>query len=177
MKIAILLLMLIMSSIASAQTVDDIWKPIHQFIGEWQGTGDGEPGKGEYIRSYARIFDGKYIEVRNKATYPPQPKNAKGEVHEDIGYVSYDKIRKTFVVRQFHKEGFVNQYKLDSISPDGRKLIFISESIENIPSGWRARETWELLEGNGMIETFELAGPGKEFKVYTRIELKRAAKK
>lgn len=49
------------------------------------------------------------------------------------------KGRKTFVLRQFHIEGFVNQFKIESISPDGKTIIFISESIENIPVGYRQR--------------------------------------
>ena len=51
-------------------------------------------------------------------------------------------MRKTFVFRQFHGEGFVNQYTLDSLSGDKKMLVFVSEAIENIPQGWRARETY-----------------------------------
>ena len=38
------------------------------------------------------------------------------------------------MLRQFHIEGFVNQYKLESISADGKTIVFISEAIENIPA-------------------------------------------
>jgi hypothetical protein len=44
------------------------------------------------------------------------------------------------VFRQFHVEGFVNQYALDTSSTADR-LVFLSEAIENIPAGFRARET------------------------------------
>jgi len=47
--------------------------------------------------------------MRNQSTYPPQAKNPKGEQHEDRGFISYDKARKKFVLRQFHVEGFVNR--------------------------------------------------------------------
>jgi len=53
----------------------------------------------------------------------------------------------------------VNQYKLDSISPDKRTIVFLSENIENIASGWKAKETYNLLNENEFIETFELAEP------------------
>lgn len=174
MKTLLILTILLIPIVSSAQTSDDIWKPFQTFIGEWKGTSDGEPGKGTYERSYKFIFDGRFIEVRNKSVYPKQEKNPKGETHEDVGYVSYDKIRKTFVLRQFHKEGYVNQYKLESISGDGKTLVFISEWIENIPDGWRARETYHIGT-NEFTENFELAEPGKEFKVYSKADLKRVA--
>lgn len=56
------------------------------------------------------MLNDRFIEVRNTSTYPPQDKNPKREVHDDIGYISVDGARKRLVLRQFHIEGFVNQY-------------------------------------------------------------------
>ena len=136
--------------------------------------GEGEPGKGAYERSFEFILNSNFLEIRNKATYPPSPHNKNmGEVHEDIGYLSYDGSRKIFILRQFHKEGFVNQYRLDSISPDKKTLVFITEAIENIPPGWKAKETWQVSGENTFSETFELAESGKEFNVYTRVKFSK----
>ena len=79
----------------------------------------------------------------NVSTYPPQPKNEKGEVHEHRSYFSYDRARRTLVLRQFHKEGFVNQYAVQGGDPGGT-IVFESEALENVPSGWKARETYEI---------------------------------
>ena len=79
------------------------------------------------------------IQMKNKTVYAPTKENPKGYIHEDFGTLSYDKVRKTFVFRQFHIEGFVNQYVLESISPDGKTIIFVTESIENIPKGYRCQ--------------------------------------
>ena len=94
--------------------------------------------------------------------------NPKGYVHEDFGVISYDKSRKIFVFRQFHIEGFVNQYILESISPDGKTIVFITETIENIPKGWRGRETYTVNEGKVLSEVFDLAEPNKDFELYTK---------
>ena len=152
---------------------DSVWLPLKNMIGTWTGTSDGQPGKGTYERSYQLVLNKKFIEVKNKSTYPPSPENSKGEVHEDRGYISYDKSRKTFVLRQFHIEGFVNQFKIESIAADGKTIVFISESIENIPAGYRARETYKIVSENEFNETFELAEPGKEFELYSKAILKR----
>jgi len=152
---------------------DSVWIPLKSMIGTWTGTSEGQPGKGNYERTYQIVLNKKFIEIRNKSTYSPSKDNPKGEVHEDHGFISYDKSRKTFVLRQFHMEGFVNQYKIESISPDRKTIVFISESIENIPAGFRAKETYQILSENEFIETFELAEPGKDFELYSKAVLKR----
>lgn len=151
----------------------DVWQPLQYLIDTWEGTSKGEPGEGVVQREYHFIMNNKFIEVKNKSTYAPQEKNPKGEVHEDYGIISFDKTRKIFVLRQFHIEGFINQYAQDSISDDGKSIIFTSESIENIASGWRARETYNFISNDTLVETFALAAPGKDFKVYSESRLHR----
>ena len=51
--------------------------------------------------------------------------------------------------------------------------MFTTEAIENIPPGWRARETY-VIGADRLEEIFELAEPGKDFAVYSRNRLTRA---
>lgn len=171
----ILFIIFIMSAFVSAQTTaqPDSWRPVRYFIGVWEGAGKGEPGESKVEREYKFTLNDKFIHVSHKSVYPPQPKNPKGEIHDDLGFLSYDKSRKQFLLRQFHVEGFVVQYVLSSISEDGKTLVFNSESIENIGAGWRSRETWKILNDNEFTETFELSGPGKEFETYVENRFKR----
>ena len=69
-------------------------------------------------------------------------------------------------MRQFHGEGFVNQY-VGTPGADGRSIVFETEAIENIPPGCRARETYRFVGPDEVLETFELAGPGKGFEIYS----------
>ena len=174
MKTILTIVLLSIASLAFAQTSkqDSIWRPMKYFIGTWKGIGESNGEKGDYERSYQFVLNKKFIEINNKSTYPPTDKKTKGEVHEDKGYISYDKGRKTFILRQFHIEGFVNQYKLDSISLDSKTIVFISESIENIPTGWRAKETYQIVNDGEFMETFELAEPNKGFELYSKVTLK-----
>jgi hypothetical protein len=107
--------------------------------------------------------------VKNKSSYAPQEKNPKGEIHEDVGFISFDKAEQKLVLRQFHIEGFVNQYKSENPLDTASPLIFVSYAIENIPPGWRARETYQVVSENEFTETFELAPPGKDFFVYSKV--------
>jgi THAP4-like, heme-binding beta-barrel domain len=167
-SIIFFLLFIPFTSVAQLSKADSLWLPFTNLIGTWKGAGEGIDGKGNYERSYQFVLDKKYIEVKNKSTYPPTTDKPKGYVHEDIGYISYDKIRKRFIFRQFHSEGFINQYVLESTSGDGKTIVFISESIENIPAGWRAKETYKVTNGGEFSEVFELAEPGKDFTNYSK---------
>jgi hypothetical protein len=142
-------------------------------IGKWQGTTEGQPGKGTVEREYVRILRDTFVRVTNRSVYPPQERNPKGEQHEDVGILSFDGSRKRIVFRQFHVEGFVNQYVQED--PAGEQaLVFVTESIENVPSGWRARETYNFIGADEFEEVFELAAPGKPFELYSRARLRRA---
>jgi hypothetical protein len=149
----------------------DRWTPIRFLLGTREGTSSGQPGSGTVRREYRLVLRDQFIEVRNTSTYLPQEKNPKGEVHEDVGYISYDRSRKVFVFRQFHVEGFVTTY---ITGPNALpELVFTSETLENLPSGWRARETYRVTGDNTFVEVFELAEPGKEFSVYSETRLSR----
>ncbi len=87
-------------------------------------------------REYRFALGDRFIQVNGKSTYPPQGKNPKGEVHDDVGFMSYDTGAQKLVLKQFHIEGFVNHCVLDSISEDGRTIMFVTAAIENIPAGW-----------------------------------------
>lgn len=158
----------------SAQTppVPDPFERASVLIGRWEGTAEGQPGKGTVRREYTRALNGRFIRVHNRSEYPAQEKNPKGEIHEDEGFISLDRSRKKLVLRQFHVEGFVNQYVEDDGTTPSR-LVFTSEAIENIPAGWRARETYVVHGPDEIEEIFELADSGKPFEVYSRSRLKR----
>jgi hypothetical protein len=76
------------------------------------------------------------------------------------------------VFREFHVEGYVNQYVLEE-HIDGSLFTFVTESIENIPSDWRARTTIEILSEDRFREVFDLAGPGEEWACYITNEFQR----
>lgn len=147
---------------------------LQRFIGRWTGEGEGQPGKSTVERTYEVTLGGRFILARHRSTYAPQAKNPKGEVHDDVGYFSFDKARKRFVFRQFHVEGFVNQFVAATPSFDNGTLVFNSEAIENIPAGWRARETYTFTGADAFEEISELAEPAKDFAVYSHNRFMRA---
>jgi hypothetical protein len=149
----------------AAQT--DPWANLRVLEGKWEGPTTGKPGKGITAREYRFEMNGKFLSQRNKVVWE------KAEIHEDFSYLSYDTRQKKIVWRQFHSEGFVHEYTLDSISADGKSLEFSSVRIENIPPGFRAKESYRMLSADEIESTFWLAEPGKNFEVYTETRLRR----
>jgi hypothetical protein len=170
--IAVLLAALGMTTAPLQPAAEDPLAPLDRLIGRWQGTTDGRPGKGTVEREYTRILSGRYVQENGLNVYPPQEKNPKGERHEEMGIFSFDRARKRIVFRQFHVERFVTQY-VQEPSAAGEPLVFVTEAIENIPAGWRARETYTFINADEFEEVFELAESGKPFEVYSRSRLKR----
>jgi hypothetical protein len=164
-------------AVAEGQAQPDVWQPVRFLVGAWEGTAEGQAGAGTVRRQYAFVLKDRYLHETNVSTYPPQAANKAGEVHEHWSFFSYDRHRKTLVLRQFHQEGFVNQYVLSA--PDSRadRLVFTSERFENFDNSWTARETYEIRSPDEFVEIFELRAPGKDFEVYSRNTFTRANRK
>jgi len=58
-------------------------------------------------------------------------------------------------------EQVVTNWPVATNSADGKTLRFVTESIENIPDGWRERETYKVVNQDEFTEVFEL-GPTAE---------------
>lgn len=151
---------------AQGEKKADVWQALKFLEGKWVGQGDGMSGVSTVVQTYQFVLGNKYLQMRTKSVFKPQEKNPKGEVHEDMGMVSYDNFRKTFVLRGFYIEGFVNQYVLDSQSSDDKTLTFVSEAIENAPPGTKAKLIFKIIADGEMEESFHVAFPGKDFSCY-----------
>ena len=159
--------LLLLSANAPAAEPSTGLQQLEFLIGTWRGTSSGEPGNGTIERECARVLNGRFVECRTTVTYPAREKNPKGEVHVENAIFSFDKKAKKLRLRQFHGEGFANSYV------EAAPLTFETVEIENIPAGWRARETYKQPSADAYEETFELSEPGKEFTLYSRSTLQR----
>lgn len=160
--------------VTGQQTKPDPWEPIRFLVGDWMGRAEGQAGTGTVRRNYSFVLKDRYLHEKNVSTYPPQEANKAGEIHEHWSFFSYDRDRAILVLRQFHQEGFVNQYTLNTANSGPGKLVFDSERFENLDNSWRARETYDIRSADEFIETFEIAQPGKGLQLYSRNHFNRA---
>lgn len=134
---------------------------LEPLVGSWTGTSSGVFGTARLERKGEYVLDGKFIRVATRSV-------SENEVHEDIGFFSYDIERATIVFREFHNEGYVNQYVLVDAADDA--LTFESERIESpFDPTLRARTVIRLTDPP--TETLELATKGGPFRVCVSVEL------
>jgi len=162
---------LLVAMSAAAQT--DPWATLRSLEGNWGGAIWGKPGKGTSTREFRLELSGHFLSQRTQCVFESKSADAKPAVHEDFSILSYDANQKKIVWIQFHSEGFVNEYRLESASPDGKTFEFVTVRIENLPQGWRARKSYRVLSGDEIEETFSLAPPGKDFDPYTVAHIRR----
>ncbi len=174
-RIVVLLAIALLTPQARAQrsaSQPDRFADLRFLAGTWRADQVGQPGRGTAERTYQFILNDRFLQETNTSIYPPQDKNKSGEVHHHMSMISYDTARKLFVFRQFHTEGFVNTY-VQQPTVDNKRLVFVSEAIENIPPGYRARETYTILSPDEFTERFEISEPGKDFELYSEARFTR----
>jgi len=169
----IFLLAMPVLSWAQSEKANDVWEPLRFLVGSWEGTGEGMSGQSSVELNIDFVLNDQFLCATSKSVFEPQEKNPEGEIHEDIGYISYDGSRKTFVLRAFYVEGFVNTYLLSEISEDGKILTFETESVENAPEGTKAKLVYKVTGEGEIEEQFFVAWPGKDYGCFSTNELKR----
>lgn len=175
LMLKLLFVVLFVTASVSAQSSPkaDPWNPLRFLVGVWEGSGKSDSGDSNVEREYKFALNDKFLQQAQRSTYAPKAKDPKAQVHEDVGFFSYDKARKQFVFRQFNSEGFVVQFVVTSISDDGKSIVLDSEINENIPKDMRSRVTYKILNDNDFTETYDIAEPGKDFVTYFAKHFKR----
>lgn len=54
--ISAVLCLWLLPALAGSEATPDPWMPIHSFVGEWEGTSQGEAGGGNVQRTYAFVL-------------------------------------------------------------------------------------------------------------------------
>lgn len=139
---------------------------VRWLIGDWAGKGEGDPGTSTSERHTETILDDHYLRVDGRSVYPKQERNPKGEIHAQIDMWSYDRARRTIVVRQFDTLGFVTTYVLDKAASTTDRWVLNAEYLENLPQGLRARYMYTRKSPTEYEETLSLDPDGKGFKPY-----------
>jgi hypothetical protein len=151
----------------------DQWAAAQRLLGTWEGPATGRPGTGQQVRVYKTILQGRFILGTDDTRWDPTPERPEGFTHEDLSVLGLDGAAGQLVMRGFHGEGFVHEYRCVEAAPDGSRFVFEAAQVENGPPGMRVRETM-VFDGDDALEsTFEMAMPGGELEPYTHELLRR----
>jgi hypothetical protein len=105
----------------------DAWKIV---IGDWTGTGSGNPGEGGGGFSFKPDLQGSVLVRKSHSEYPASQGHP-ATVHDDLMVVYAEQGRALAVY--FDNEGHVAHYT-PSFSPDGRTLTLVSDLAPNTPT-------------------------------------------
>ncbi len=133
----VLLLVAVITISTSAFSQNNPLSKFENLIGNWEGTGEGfSSSKSKFAAEYSWLMNEQYIQEKHHSEFEPTDRKPEGEVHEDFGIISFDSGRKVVVFRQYHVEGFYNEYVLNDSLSNESTFIFETEKIENfVPGG------------------------------------------
>jgi hypothetical protein len=154
---------------ASRGAAADPWARWRFLLGEWTGTGAGDPGAGSGGSTFALELDGRILVRHNRADYPATPERA-AVAHRDLLIVYPGTCDSLFRAIYFDNEGHVIPYRV-LVPAQGGHAIFDSEASEPGP---RFRLTYEAQADSGLEVVFFMAPPGGELKRYVAGTLRRA---
>ena len=161
-----LLIIILLFLVASVHAQNPLER-FENLIGSWEGKGTGfGNSKSEISAEYSWLMNKQFIELKHHSEFEPTEQNSEGEIHDDFGIVSYDKARKVVVFRQYHNEGFFNEYILNDSISTSTKLVFETERIENFVPGGRAQFTINILGDKEIQTVFDVGFPGREMACF-----------
>jgi hypothetical protein len=139
----------------------DPWAPIRELEGRWKGEGQGFGQTSEVTHDWQFVLGEKFLRLETRAI--AKTENGDGEVHEDVGYVSWSNDDSVLRFRQFLSEGFVNTFRIEVATDRERGLNFEPEASEGA-GGMLARMTLTFLTDDSYEMVLELGREGKPFK-------------
>lgn len=168
MKTAIMSIALLACSSAPAQTPNASCRGLDALIGDWIGTGGGQPGQASAGESsFQRDLQNKILVRRGFAKYPAT-RTSPAYRHDDLMIVYEDPSKATRAV-YFDNEGHVIHYDV-STSSDGCTVVFVNPASSSAP-GYRLTYATGKPDRLGM--KFEIAPPGRAFALYLEALLQR----
>ena len=108
-------------------------------------------------RRYAFVLGDRFLHETNVSTYPPQPANKAGEVHEHWSFFSYDRSRKALVLRQFHQPQHVQADEAAAVS--AARLTALCWGLVALGSGAADAQTTTGTSPAGIF--YEASGTGE----------------
>jgi hypothetical protein len=154
----------------AAEPDADPWQALRPLAGTWKGEGEGFGAISDVTHEWEFVIQDKFLRLRTRSVQ--RGESGPGDVHEDIGIMSWDTGAERFVFRQFLSEGFVNTFDLVVRTGDKLTITFEPREAEST-SGMRARMEMVFETGDLYEMTLELASPGKDFAACQQMRLKR----
>ena len=158
--ILVIAIVLVANSVFSQQQIIS-WDKWNHLIGEWEGVGDGKPGKGKGTFTFYNELDGNVL-VRKAQTYFAPTANREEFTHTDIMYLYPDNNGIVNKAIYFDNENHVINYAISYLD---NTIVLTSDIIPNVP---RFRLSYIPIAQDTINVRFEVALPQNPegFRIY-----------
>jgi hypothetical protein len=132
-------------ALASPAAASDSWARWRFLLGEWAGTGSGDPGAGSGGSTFALQLDENILVRHSRADYPAAA-GRPAVAHRDLLIVYPGASDSLFRAAYFDNEGHVIQYRV-LVPAAGGRAIFDSEGTDPGP---RFRLAYQAMAGDSL---------------------------
>ena len=155
---------------ALAQETPGPWLPFRSLVGEWEGGGEGFGATSVVSHRWDFVINDSFLRLRTRSVSTAA--DGAQEVHEDVGYLSFDADNQRFVFRQFLSEGYVNTY---NVTLDGNQQEIMEFAYRDAESagGMRARLHIVFFGSDEYEMVLDLANPGENFVACQTMRMKK----
>ena len=175
LPVACLFLLAIYSvpKLAAQQSDAPNWQDWNFLLGEWTGTGSGQPGQGAGKFSFKLDLQ-RHVLVRTNYAEYPATKERPAFRHDDLMIVYREPLSGPTKAIYFDSEGHVIHYSV-KINQSAATATFLSEPEAEVPS---YRLTYTGKGPDAVSIKFEVAPPGKpdQFQAYIEASAERTGK-
>lgn len=151
----------------------DRWAPFRVLEGRWEGTGVGYDGRTRRHEQFRFMLDGKFLQITSTTVFPSERGKPQRDNHKDLAVVSFDRKRQQYIIRRFDSDRFVVHYAMETQSADLKTFVFTSEDIESLPSFFKMRLTYKIINNDEYEVLIETQGPDGGFDLHSRTGMKR----
>ena len=145
------------------------WSDFDGLVGKWSGTGTESGYTLDVTQTWERIYDGKFLRLTTHMVATAE--DGTQEVRENVGYLSFDNDRLSFVFRQFFSPGYVAAF--DVLVKDDGKLIDFGVREAESAGGILARMTIRFTGDDAYEQEIELAFPRRDFERRQSLKMTR----
>ena len=149
---------------------DDQWAPVRLLEGRWEGRGEGFGQISEVTHQWRFVMGDVFLHLETRSV--ARGEDGVGEVHEDVGFMSWSGDDSVLRFRQFLSEGFVNTFRVEAAADREATIVFEPEASEGA-GGMVARMTFTFFGDDAHEAVLALGRMGGEFKACQTMQMHR----
>ncbi len=164
------LLALFILTTGAALAEEDMWEPFRPLLGKWKGEGEGFGSTSRVKHHWEYVTKGAFLALHTDSQGEGP---GGGEVHEDVGFLSYDRDHGRWMFRQFLSEGFVNTFDVTVGEEKGLPAFDFGFVAAESAGGMKVRMRLVFTSPDAYTMTLDLAGPGGEYAACQTMNMTR----